>query len=91
MMALESTMKEYKPMSWAGFHANLQPNRHIQPATTALLPLFHNEQISSAMIKHNVMNILKSLTPFLNPGQIPVIACDCPIIAKVISFIQKTC
>ena len=33
------------------------------------------------MIKHG-MNIVKEITSYLNPGQIPVLACDCPIFAK---------
>ena len=40
------------------------------------------------MIKH-VMDILRKATSFLNPGQIPVMACDCPIFAKA-KFIQWT-
>ena len=88
LMVLESTMEEYKPMSWASFHANLQPDVHIQPATTALLPLFHEKADSPAMIKH-AMDILQNVTSFLNPGQIPVMACDCPIFAKA-KYIQWT-
>ena len=88
LMVLESTMEEYKSMSWASFHANLQPDVHIQPATTALLPLFHEKADSPAMIKH-AMDILQNVTSFLNPGQIPVMACDCPIFAKA-KYIQWT-
>ena len=33
------------------------------------------------MMKHG-LNILKMITTFLNPGQIPVLACDCPIFAQ---------
>lgn len=40
------------------------------------------------MIKH-AMDILKAITSFLNSGQIPVMACGCPIFAKV-KFIQWT-
>ena len=32
------------------------------------------------MLKHG-MNIVKKLTDYLNPGQIPVLACDCPLFA----------
>ena len=38
------------------------------------------------MIKH-AMNTLKGITSHLNPGQIPVMACDCPTFAKA-KFIQ---
>src|SRR6218665_661981 len=40
------------------------------------------------MIKHG-MDVIKAITHFLNPGQIPVMGCDCPIFAKA-KFIQWT-
>ena len=40
------------------------------------------------MIKHG-MEVIKQTTEFLNPGQIPVMACDCPIFAKA-KYIQWT-
>ena len=40
------------------------------------------------MIKHGMV-VIKLTTEFLNPGQIPVMACDCPIFAKAI-YIQWT-
>ena len=40
------------------------------------------------MIKH-AMDILQRVTTYLHPGQIPVMACDCPIFAKA-KFIQWT-
>ncbi len=35
------------------------------------------------------MNILQSITEYLSPGQIPVMACDCPIFSKA-KYIQWT-
>jgi hypothetical protein len=35
---------------------------------------------SPAIVKHG-MDILKKITKHLNPGQTPVLACDCPIFA----------
>ncbi len=61
MMALESTMEEYQPISWASFHASCQPDVLNQSATTALLPLFYEKADSPAMIKH-AMDILKNVT-----------------------------
>ena len=61
-------------ISWAGYHASLQSQLLNPPAKIALLPLFLEKADSPA--------ILKMLTTFLNPGQIPVIACDCPIFAQ---------
>ena len=43
---------------------------------------------SPAMIKHG-MDIVQNVTSLLNPGQIPVMACDCPIFAKA-KYIQWT-
>ena len=40
------------------------------------------------MIKHGI-DIVQNVTSFLNPGQIPVMACDCPIFAKT-KYIQWT-
>ena len=40
------------------------------------------------MIKH-AMDILKDITSFLHPGQMPLMACDCSIFAKA-KFIQWT-
>jgi hypothetical protein len=51
-----------------------------------LLPLFDDDSKSPAMIKH-AMNIIKDSVDFLNPGQVPVIACDQPLFA-VVKIIQ---
>ena len=58
------------------------------PAITALLPLFCEHADSPAMIKHG-MEVIKDITEYLNPGQIPVMACDCPIFVKA-KYIQWT-
>ena len=47
-------------------------------AIIALLPLFLEKADSPAMVKHG-LDLVKGITDFLNPGQIPVLACDCPI------------
>ena len=52
----------------------------------AMLPLFTHKTDFPAMIKH-AMNTLKGITSHLIPGQISVMACDCPIFAKA-KFIQ---
>ncbi len=85
---LSSNFDSYKPMTWAS-HADLQLQEVILPAKSALLPLFIEKADTPAMIKH-AMDILKMTTSFLNPGQIPVMACDCPIFAKA-KLIQWTC
>ena len=73
-------------MTWASFHASFQLPVMTPPAITALLPLFNEKADTSAIIKH-AMDTLRKATSFLNPGQIPVMACDCHIFAKA-KFIQ---
>ena len=50
-------------------------------AKIALLPLIFEKADTPAMIKHG-MNIVKEIISFLNPGQIPVLVCDCLIFVK---------
>ena len=66
---------------WAAYHAKLQPQVLDPSAIIALLPLFFEKADTPAMIKHG-MNIVKEITSYLNPGQITILACDCPIFAK---------
>ena len=83
---LQSDWESNKPMTSASFHASFQFPVMTPPAITALLPLFNEKADTPAMIKH-AMDILRKATSFLNPGQIPVMACDCPIFANA-KFIQ---
>ena len=63
-------------ISWVAFHASRTVGvTDIPPDISCLLPLFQEEVKSVAMILHS-MNIVKRSVEFLNPGQIPVIACD---------------
>ena len=81
-------MTKSHSIAWAAHHAKLQPEVLDLPAVTALLPLFYKKADSPAMIKHG-MDVIKNITEFLNPGQIPVMICDCPIFAKA-KYIQWT-
>ena len=83
---LESDSNE--PISWAAFHAACTVTTPDLPAVTTMLPLFPDKADTPAIIKHS-MTIPQSLTQHLNPGQIPVMACDCPIFAKA-KYIQWT-
>ena len=65
-------------ISWASFHATRQQEKRIIPAITALLPLFREKADSFSMVKHG-MEIIKETIDFFNPGQVPVMACDCPV------------
>ena len=65
-------------ISWVTYHASRQEQSTDLPAITALFPLFNEKSDSPAMAKY-AMKIMQEVTEFLNPGQIPVIAGDCPI------------
>ena len=66
-------------VSWGAYHAAHQVSpSHDLPAISSLLPLFHEQAKSPAMIKHG-MNVIKQAVELLNPGQVPVIAVDQPL------------
>lgn len=70
--------KDY--LSWAAFHASLQPELTRPLANTALLPLFHEQAHTAGMILH-AMRVIKDAVQHVNPGQVPVIAMDQPLFA----------
>ncbi len=72
--------------SWEAYHASLDTNALDYPALIALLPLFHEKAATLSMVKHG-MNVLKSITAHLNPGQIPIMAFDQPLFALA-KFVQ---
>ncbi len=67
-------------MSWAAFHAAIQPPPEHQIDIVSLLPLFLENAHSVAMILHG-MNVANDVVQHLNPGQIPIIAMDQPLFA----------
>ena len=67
-------------ISWAAYHASRHLPVQDPCSIIALLPLFLQKADSPAMVKHG-LDVLKCITEFLNVGQIPVLACDCPIFA----------
>ncbi|KAH3786320.1 hypothetical protein DPMN_164426 [Dreissena polymorpha] len=78
-------------MSWSAFHANLSQSHYVKAIPldiSSVLPLFQEEAKSAAMIWHS-MTIIKECVNFLNPGQIPVMACEQPLyaLAKNIQWI----
>jgi hypothetical protein len=78
-------IQEGEMISWAAYHASRQSaqlSENINIALTSLLPLFHD-----AAIRHS-MTVVKSAVDILNPGQIPVLACDQPLytLAKQIQW-----
>ena len=56
-----------------------------QPSLPCYL-FFYEKADTPAMIRHS-MNVIRSVTDFLSPGKIPVIACDCPLFSKA-KYIQ---
>ena len=71
------------PVSWAAHHASRHPLPTKLPskAISALLPIFLEKVDTLAMVKHGIAIIIGS-TNFLNPGQVSILACDCPIFAQ---------
>ena len=67
-------------LSWAAFHASIQPENTRLSAHTALLPLFHEQAHTAGMILH-AMKVIKDALEHINPGQTPVIAVDQPLFA----------
>ena len=68
-------------VSWAAYHASQQQQLVNIPAIIALLPLFLEKADTPAMVKHG-MSLAQAITAYLNPDQIPVLACDQPIFAQ---------
>ena len=66
-------------VSWSAYHASKQSS-HPQTDVTSLLPLFREDSKSPAMVRH-AMDVIIKAVEFLNPGQVPVIACDQPLYA----------
>ena len=75
-----STYREDVNVTWSAFHASRQASHGSTPAITALLPLFDEKADTPSMVKHG-METIKKTTHFINPQQVPVMACDCPIFA----------
>ena len=67
-------------ITWAAYHASMQPPVEDPPAICALLPLFYEKSTTPAMIKHG-MDVQRQAVEYLNPGQIPVTTFDQPLFA----------
>jgi hypothetical protein len=82
------TLNENDTVSWAAYHASLQPPiSENSVALTSLLPLFYDQAKSVAMIRHS-MDVVKQAVDILNPGQVPIITVDQPLytLAKQIQW-----
>ena len=74
-------------MSWAAFHASLQPPPVQQVDIVALLLLLLEHAHSPAMVRHG-MDVVNDVVQHVNSGQTPVIAMDQPLfaLAKLIQW-----
>jgi hypothetical protein len=64
--------------SWAAFHADHDVQARQPNAIAALLPLFHHNANTAAMMKH-CLTVVQAAVHKLNPGQCPVITIDPPL------------
>ena len=81
-------------ISWAAYHVNQQlstPTGNNYVAFTSLLPLFHHQANSVAMIRHS-MDVVKAALNILNSCQVPIITFDQPLyaVAKQIQWNWST-
>ena len=75
------TVQGDETISWAAYHASLQPSTsESSVALTSLLPLFYGQAKSLVMILHS-MDVVKWTVEILNPGQTPIITMDQPLYA----------
>ncbi len=68
-----------RTMLYHGLHFMLQ-NKFMSKNSnflSTLLPLFPEKAASLSMVKHD-MGVIKSVTDYLNPEQVPVMAIDQP-------------
>ena len=78
--AVSGDLESGQYISWSAYHASHQSGITCPKGYTALLPLFEDSAHSIAMIRHS-MTIAMAAIHHLNPGQIPVLACDQPLYA----------
>ena len=67
-------------VTWSAHYASQMRGKPFEVSITSLLPLLRDQAHSVATVKH-VMDKIKEIVAFLNPGQVPVIAADQPIYA----------
>jgi len=67
-------------VTWSAHHASQKRGKPFEVSITSLLPLLRDQAHSVATVKH-VMDKIKEIVAFLNPGQVPLIAADQPIYA----------
>ena len=79
-VCLSMDTEETVSLSWSAHHASQERQPQFEISLSAMMPLFPELAHSVAMIKH-AMDLAKTTTTFLNPGQVPVMAVDQPLFA----------
>ena len=67
-------------VTWSAHHASQKRSPAFEVSITSLLPPLRDQVYSVATVRH-VMDNIKDIVSFLNPGQVSVIAADQPIYA----------
>ena len=84
---LDTEIEAPKNISWAAYHAHRYQRKDIIVSPSALLPFFHENAHSVAMIRHS-MDRIRNAVDHINNGPVPVITFDQPLytIAKQIQW-----
>ncbi|KAG5871122.1 hypothetical protein JTB14_036749 [Gonioctena quinquepunctata] len=69
-------------ITWAAYHAAMQPPIVDPPALCTLLPMFYEKTATPAMIERG-MDVIRQAIQFIDPGKITVITFDQPLFAKL--------
>ena len=77
---LDIEIEAPKNISWTAYHAHCYQRKDISVSPSALLPLFHENAHSVAMIRHS-MNIIRNAMDHVNNGQVPAITFEQPLYA----------
>ena len=85
---LDIEIEAPKNISWAAYHAHCYQMKDITVSPSALLPLFHENAHSVAMIRHSV-NIIRNAVDHVNNGQVPVITFEQPLYAIAKQILWK--
>ena len=67
-------------ISWSAHFATLQDASRRPPAISEIMPLFHDNTHSLALVKHGMVVIAKA-TEYVNRGKVPVLTVDQPLFA----------
>ena len=73
-------MEAHDNISWSAHFATLQDASRRPPAISWLMPSFHDNAHSPALVKHGMDAIAKA-TEYVNRGKVPVLNVDQPLFA----------